>query len=301
MSKRRILFFLAKLAIALGIMVALVRTLQGEKIVKALRTADPIFFLLAFLFLIPNVLVQCLKWRYLLTIIKPSVTFGEAMESLLAGYSMGLITPGRVGEYGRAFFIHGTNWMKVIGLTLLDKLYSFSVVVLVGIPGLICFLNGLFGFSLPRLILGLLIASIFLYIVSYPDFLPKFLNMLPFRDRIGAFTGSMGNFRRRQAGVLLSLSAVFYLIYCIQFYLLCWAFERISLKVAFVAISATFLTKTLLPISLGDLGVREGASVFFFSQLGVQKTTAFNASLILFLIDILIPSLSGLPIILKKR
>lgn len=301
MSKRRILIFLVKLIIAAGMMIALVRTLHGEKIIRALRTADPLFFLLALLFLIPNLLIQGLKWRYLLIMIKPGVTFGEAMGSLLAGYSMGLITPGRVGEYGRAFFIQGADWMKVLGLTLLEKMYSFSIVILAGVPGLVYFLTRLFGFSMPRLILSFAVVAAFLYIISHPDFLPKFLNILPFRDKISAFTGGMGNFRRKQAGVLFSLSAAFYLVYCVQFYLLCWAFERISLKDALVAISASFLAKTLLPISLGDIGVREGASVFFFSQLGVQKTTAFNASFILFLIDVLIPSLSGLFIILKKR
>jgi uncharacterized membrane protein YbhN (UPF0104 family) len=49
----------------------------------------------------------------------------------------------------------------------------------------------------------------------------------------------------------------------------------------------------LLPISFGDLGVRETATVFFVSLIGGQKTTGFNASILIFLINLAFPSFIG--------
>ncbi|HEX9934008.1 MAG TPA: hypothetical protein VGB38_02325, partial [bacterium] len=51
---------------------------------------------------------------------------------------------------------------------------------------------------------------------------------------------------------------------------------------------------TLIPFSIGDLGIREGAAVFFFLRFHVDKVTAFNSSLLLFAINIVFPTLLGL-------
>jgi uncharacterized membrane protein YbhN (UPF0104 family) len=60
--------------------------------------------------------------------------------------------------------------------------------------------------------------------------------------------------------------------------------------------------KTMIPpISLGELGIREGASVFFITQLGETASTGFNASIFLFFINVLIPSLIGMILLLKKN
>ena len=61
-----------------------------------------------------------------------------------------------------------------------------------------------------------------------------------------------------------------------------------------MATTSTILTKTLLPISLADLGIREGAAVFFFSKLQVGKVAAFNGSLLLFAVNVLLPTFLGL-------
>jgi uncharacterized membrane protein YbhN (UPF0104 family) len=52
-------------------------------------------------------------------------------------------------------------------------------------------------------------------------------------------------------------------------------------------------TKILLPISLADLGIREGISLFYFSLFGTEKTAIFNASVLIFFLNILIPALIG--------
>jgi uncharacterized membrane protein YbhN (UPF0104 family) len=61
-------------------------------------------------------------------------------------------------------------------------------------------------------------------------------------------------------------------------------------------------TKSILsPITFGELGIREGAAIFFLTQMGELSSTALNASLALFFINIIIPSLIGLSLLFLKN
>jgi len=60
--------------------------------------------------------------------------------------------------------------------------------------------------------------------------------------------------------------------------------------------------KTIIPpISFGELGIREGASVFFITQMGGAASVGFNASIFLFIINLLLPSLIGVAMFLRKN
>ena len=79
----------------------------------------------------------------------------------------------------------------------------------------------------------------------------------------------------------------------LQMFFLINGFTRISFAHAFIGTSAMMFVKSLLPISLGDLGIREAGSIYFFSLYGISQAAALNASLLLFLINIFIPSILG--------
>jgi len=62
-----------------------------------------------------------------------------------------------------------------------------------------------------------------------------------------------------------------------------------------------FVKTIIPPISLGELGIREGASVFFISKMGEVSSVGFNASIFLFIINLLIPALIGVGMFLRKN
>ena len=60
--------------------------------------------------------------------------------------------------------------------------------------------------------------------------------------------------------------------------------------------------KTIIPpVSFGELGIREGASVFFITQMGEVASVGFNASIFLFMINLVIPAIIGVGMFLKKN
>lgn len=309
-SKRRLIYFF-KFAIAAAVMIMLLRRMKLNNLNEALLSANIYCITLAALLLIPNLYIQFFKWRYLVRLVKPDVSNQEIGNSLLAGFTFGFITPGRLGEFGRAFFIKDCPWVKIFGMTFMDKFFSLAVVIFWGAIGVMFFIGGELGPELyiytlaPMIIFCLITLIVIYYIVLRPEIIRGFLYsmnvILPFRDKIKLLMSSLDNFHRRQALNLLLLSVCFYFIFFLQFYILVCAFEQAPIVAAFLAIASVMLVKSMLPISVGDLGIRESAAIFFLGKIGLLEATAFNASILLFVINLLVPSIIGLFLVLKYR
>jgi hypothetical protein len=72
----------------------------------------------------------------------------------------------------------------------------------------------------------------------------------------------------------------------------------VALGGAYLGVALVFFAKSAVPsVTLGDLGVRESAAVFFLGFYGVAEAAAFNASLGLFAVNILLPALAGLALL----
>lgn len=288
-------------------MILLIKRVQTEEIISAFGTARIFLIILALFLLIPNIYLQFFKWRYLVRMLKPSVANREILQSLFAGFTFGFITPGRLGEFGRAFFIKDCSWVKLLGVSAIDKLFSLSIVVFWGAIGLIFFIGRqLYFYTLIPMIVFIIIALLVIYyILLHPSVIKSFLYsiniILPFREKIKLLMSSLDNFHKPQAFRLLFLNFGFFCVFLIQFCLLTSAFEPTNFLKIFLALSAVMLVKSMLPISIGDLGIRESAAVFFLGKIGLAESTAFNASILLFLINLVIPSIIGLVLVLKYR
>lgn len=288
-------------------MIMLFRRLQIGELVAAYESAKLFCIFLALGLLIPNIYIQFYKWRYLVRLLKPPVSNRETFQSLLAGFTFGFVTPGRLGEFGRAFFIKDCSWVSLLGIAFIDKLFSLAVVIFWGAIGLMFFVSKqLYLYTMVPIVIFTIIALIVVYYVLFhPEIIKGFLYslniILPFREKIKALMSSLDHFHRRQAINLLLMTFCFYFIFLVQFYILVCSFEPAPLLPAFLAIAAAMLVKSMLPISFGDLGIRESAAIFFLGKIGIQQSTAFNASILLFLINLLIPSMVGLVLVLKYR
>lgn len=102
---------------------------------------------------------------------------------------------------------------------------------------------------------------------------------------------------------LMFVSFLFYTCFIVQFALLTAAFSHQYDFLNFIwSGNMVMFTKTIIPpVSFGELGIREGASVYFLKQIGVNAESAFNASIFLFLVNVLLPSLIGLIFLLKRK
>jgi uncharacterized protein (TIRG00374 family) len=279
------------------------RSVNLREIGRVLSNPDrPFYIVAAVVLLVPNLAIQWIRWHLLLRLDNPGIPAAESAVSLLGGMVSGFVTPGRIGEVGRTLFLRNADPLQAIGLVVIDKLYAFFPVLVGGLWGIVLLLSYLFHYAAflfwPLFVSAFLVSLTALLVVLHPSWIRSVLYnlsiLMPARGKIQRLIHCMDRFESGQARIQLLLSCLLYCIYIVQFCLLAFAFESIPWTTALTATTSTIFVKTILPLSIGDLGIREGASVYFFMKFNVQKATAFNSSLLLFAINVLLPTLFGL-------
>ncbi|MBR9976462.1 MAG: flippase-like domain-containing protein [Bacteroidetes bacterium] len=308
-SLRRWAGWACRFLLAGALLYFLVSTVQRDIIAALFLQAQPAFLFLALGLLPLNLLLQYKKWQLLVHGPFPQIAVPELRASLLLGFTFGIVTPARVGEFGgRAAGMRSVDGWTLVGLTAVDKFAGMVVTVVVGCVGLMVFCWR-HPFIDPLLLTVLF--SVFAVIAvllllrrrsgSSPVLRRHVNGAGRFQRRIASFRAALQHVRGPRLHRLLWCSILFYLTFLLQFFLLLSAFGPVDLLSALAGISTIFLIKTIIPpITLGELGIREGASVYVLGHAGILAAAAFNAALLLFVINILLPSLAGLVVLLWR-
>jgi uncharacterized membrane protein YbhN (UPF0104 family) len=302
----------AKIIIALGLLVYLVYAVNFQEILTAIKQANVYLISAAFLLSIVNIYLQFYKWKITANVVLQETHNSKIWLSLFYGFSAGVFTPARIGEYfGRALVFKNHSLLQVTLATLLDKFFLLLLVAFFGSISSILFIHYFYHVTF-YLTVGLFILVFALFYLFFWMILnDKFWDNIFFsklRDsiKLNWLFEKIKVFRtldKKYSTKMLLVSLSFYLCFLVQYAVLVAAFSNHSSYFEyFWAGNLMMFAKTIIPpVSLGELGIREGASVFFITQLGESASTGFNASIFLFFINVLIPSLIGLTLLLKKN
>lgn len=304
-----VISFLLKFAITLSILVALFYYIEINEIVRSFRQANTLLLILGFVLVIANTGIHFIRWRYLLRLLSKEIQDSEVVTSLLVGFAAGFFTPAQVGEIAGRIASHPElRKSHVVGITIIDKLYILALTFLTGISALTVYTAKYFSeywnllYVLPIVLILVLICAVFLF----PQSMKKFLKYIPEKIRQHNLYSMIGiietTFFNQQGRLLFALTAMLYAIIGVQFFIFINAFESVSFfDTVLCSLSVYFVKAVILPISIGDLGVRESASIFFFSKVGVSAAAAFNASMCMFLANVLLPSAIGALMIVRLK
>jgi uncharacterized membrane protein YbhN (UPF0104 family) len=240
---------------------------------------------------IPNLALQCVKWRYLVRVVKPDVRIGEIVRSVLVGLGLGLVTPGRIGEAGKIFYIRDVHRRALAGLVVAERAYVMvSNVGLGGIAFALLVGKHLWIVFVP---LAITLFSLALAPEVGVRVLRWLFGRLPFEAKLTPVLDGLAELNGDKGRRILALSVLFYGIHCMQFYLLISAFGDIEVAAALWAIPTIVFVRSMFPIALGDLGIREAASVLVLGRFGIPNAVAVDAALLLFGMNVFVPGLVG--------
>jgi uncharacterized protein (TIRG00374 family) len=293
---KKILFFIIRMLVSIGILYILYTLVKWEDAFHALTSAHLEYVIIALLLVTGNLGIRIWKWHIMLRSLKASPTASEAFGSVMLGISLGSWTPGELGEFaGRALHITEARRTHLIGLALVDKTQIFLVTSCAGIAGLCAlFLENLF-LTYALFLLSIVLSVFFLVRLDIVSALGhRFNNRFLKAERMKSILDGYALLSLKDKFITLNMTIIFHFIIVFQMYYLINAFEPLPLWPVFLATSALLFSKSFLPISLGDLGIREAGSIVFFSMFGIAQASALNASLLLFIINILIPSIIGI-------
>jgi len=291
-STRRFLF---RAVAGIVILVALGSLLDFSEIVSTAKNAHPVYALIALALVIPNVSVQIFKWRVLLRSHDHGVRLKTVISSFFFGLAIGTLTPGQIGEFGgRALRIDTERPGLIVGLTVLDKIQFMAVIIIAGLWSFA------FLFMEQQMML-IIVASVVTLLLMAIGFFPKLLSSVLNRMGIGRLRRqviadileSFQTVGRKTVTVSFLLTLALYVIILAQFILLLFSFTEPPILDAAIGFAAALFAKSALPISIGDLGVREAATVFFLSMKKIPEAASFNASFLLSVMNIFLPALIG--------
>lgn len=259
-----------------------------------------------------NWALEALKWKYLASKVE-EISFVNAFKGTLAGLGLGFITPQAVGDFAaRIYFLTIKNKTEAIGAILLARLSMFFVAVFYGIVGF--YILGNFevlkaSMFVDERVIWLVGISAFMILTMVVHF--NVYAFIPFKYEHKKWVINLWNsfkilsqYSFNEFSTCLLLSVLRYLVFTFQYLLLLKFFGIDVYNILIVsAVWMIYFVKSIFPSFnfLNDLGVREVAAVYFLSELGVENADAILASLLLWFINIMVPTLAGTMILLLAK
>jgi len=296
---RRIFWTALKTAIAAAILIYLIDTVEPSRMISALKNARPFPIIIAVCLAPVNIFWLFCRWRYLLKFAGEGkrIADSEVWGSVLSGVALRLTTPGGLGESGRIFYVRGVSRVKLLALSAIDGLASFSITAVIGFCGLAYVTDNAYLVGCSLFYILAVIAAIKLRQRIDPS---KF-KFLPNRFRMSEFWEPIRHLPTANIAVLIVMALGMYAGYSLQYFLYISAFREIAPVNAGAAISSIMLVKAALPVSFGDLGIRESAAIYFFRIYNISDAVALDASLLLFTFNLLLPAIIGATFIPRLR
>lgn len=220
-------------------------------------------------------------------------------RNLIAFYSEGmffnLFLPTLIGGdvvRGHRVYRYAGGKGGSLASILVERLTGFAA--LLGIALLALFLGSpsLREPAITRLILGTAFAVSFGILAVLHPRLKPLLEGLPWgsvgQKAVGVYEALQRYRRHRKSlGQALALSLVFQAMVIYSYFLGASALGLAVPLASFFLLVPVIIVIAMVPVSLGGLGVREGAAVYFFGKMGVEPTSALAMSLTWFLLVIL--------------
>lgn len=299
---------MVKAALAVAVLGYLIYIVDLGELARAVRTANPWWIAGAVALLPLNVLLEGTMWLRMVRRVMPGARPRQTFGGLMCGYALAIFTPARAGEYaGRAFYLHHPDKWELSAVVFAQHMVDLVAAALGGTAALLVFLSladptpetlwwGLAVFALGT-------AGTLTALALLPRMTRRILQKVLRKEALQRRVAFVGRFGTREALLLLGLALLRYAVYTSQFVLLIRALApEAGVLAAYTGVALVFFAKYLIPpVTLSELGIREGAAVFFLGQLGVAEAAALGASLLLFGINLLLLALAGTPFVLRLR
>lgn len=305
-AKNIAILFLRIIA-AVVLLFLLINYIDFNEIVEALKKVNSIILIVVFTLIIPNIYFQFLKWKLMCNKILDVHDNKKIWLSLFLGFTGGIITPIRFGEYfARLIPFKNLELSKITISTFVEKMATFLLVIFIGSIGTAFYLY--FYYSS---VIAIIIIAFLFFIIIFSSFQKGYLltrikiwsHRLKFLEKIWSKVNFLTQLNSTYTLSLFIFSFLFYCVYILQFALLVLAFNNEGNLLLFIwaGIVVMFLKNIFSFFSFADLGIRESASVFVLSKMGIHSAIGFNAAIFMFLFNLIIPSLIGAFLIIRIK
>jgi uncharacterized protein (TIRG00374 family) len=273
---------------------------------RTLSQVDPILLLLSIPFFIPAFMIKSVRWGIILQEQGCNTSLRDRFLFNLAGFYVGAITPGRLGEFVRVLYLREQRIPTVTALfsVFLERVLDMLVIGAVSLLAIPLVLPQIgLGVAAPVALTAVLTACLFLWLITRLACSERILGwtrrLLP--ESVGErITGWMHDFKQTIAELTFqtTLVAVFLTLLSIvvmytQLYLLILALH-IELSFLYMSgMTAAAQLIALLPVTISGIGTRDAVFIYAFRNFGLAPEQAIAFS-IMVLFGYMLNALFGL-------
>ncbi|NET72040.1 MAG: flippase-like domain-containing protein [Sphaerospermopsis sp. SIO1G2] len=291
-------------AISIGFLVVLFRMVDFQKIYQQLQNLSGTFIIFALIYYAFCQLLSCVRWQLILKAYGHQTSIKVLLSSYFAGMFLNTFLPSSVGgDMYRVYVATRTNQ---------NMEASFASVFIERITGIFALL-GIAFFSLPaavqwmknwNIIWLLLGCTALLSVAVLLTISPRVLMLIKpwliqlkadnFVDKFTRIQIILRNFvhYRKYLAISLFLSFLLQLMIIYYYYLVSQQLNIPILYWQLLVFVPIVVVVTLLPISLGGLGIKEGVLAYLFIQINLSVEQAVLLSLTVMTLGIIL-SLPG--------
>ena len=258
------------------------------------------------------------KWLLLLRVFSPAASWGLALRGVLAGVSLAVFTPNRLGEFaGRVLLVPPELRWRAAAVNVVSTLSQTLVVLAAGGLGLWWFVRQVlrpepFYAGAVAVLTAVGVAALFFFYFQIRLLVPALRRLrwlrswARLRKERWPWLGKqlrlllrgvavLGRLEQRTLWAVLGWAAFRYAVYSAQYFFLLQFFGvQTGIWGGLAGISTLFLLQTGIPLppAMG-LVARGSLAVQVWSQFGANEVSSLSATFTLWIINLILPALVG--------
>jgi len=308
---KKVLSILLRIGISILLLVFIFRQIDEKALLAIIKHVNKPLLIFSFLIFGISYLLAFWRWRMLLEAVNIKVALKRVFISFSGGIFFNVFLPSTIGgDFVRTLDLcaHTGKPRQIIATVFLDRLSGYVGLVFISLASVF------FGWNIIRdksvfvsiFIITLILIAILLVLFNSWIFsrLNAFLNSPLSGNRIKELLGDLQeeihHFKNKKKVIMknLILSLFIQFISPLTFYLIALSIG-VKINIAYFFIFLPIIGAiTLLPVSIGGLGLRDASTIILFAKAGVAKDLAFAMSLLSFVFIIIYAGLGGLVYVL---
>ena len=303
---KKIFSIILRVGISVCLLIFLFRNVDRKDLFETIKQVDIPTLLFAYIIFLLAYVLCLFRWQMLLKAVNIHIPLKRTIISFSGGVFFNLFLPSTVGgDFMRSLDLaaHTKRPREVVATVLLDRLSGYIGLVLLALVS-VCFgwrlvSDGSVLLSL-SLITGLLVAIL---LVLFNNRIYSWINKFMRSPNAGRIKSIITNLHQEihtfklNKMVIVKNVVISIFVQClapVSFFIIARSLG-IKIGIIYLFVFLPIISAiTLLPISIGGLGLRDATTIFFLAKVGVAKNTAFAMSLLNFSFIIATGLLGGL-------
>lgn len=286
--------FWLRLLLSSILVVFIFKMVKFNRLIELISAIKFPFLCLALALDIFERLLMAYKWKFLLAIKRINLAFSKSVKIYFVSTFVGTFLPsGLGGDILRAYSLskQGADSSQAISSIIVDRILSLLSSLIIAIVGILLYSKLRHDSNVLQSVMVTVAGfGIFLFVVMNKKMMQWFFERLKIfkLPRLQSKMEQLYNASLDYNDHKPALFYVFILSFLFQFVRVMVTFagslalnQHIDAAYFFIFVPVIILL-AVLPISVAGIGVREGAFVYFFSQVGMSASEAFTLSLLIY-------------------